>query len=280
MTLFHFFNCAALTFGPHAVYYKATPLSEYDTAGACIKAALVYLGTALVKEVLKALIGFLDVAGLYFAPGQEGLGIRTDPPQGSACTTTQAWTGRTPAPTPDLKPSWGPGPGPRSQTRPWRCEVDTFSESPIRIPNPILALGRRYLLRVPDPDPRPDPGAKRWAFADSLVHRLAPLWFGARGLEFTWDYLLRGLESNANLVFTVSLAALGSLMWLRKNKPAALVPFVYASAGLVATMPSITSYLQHGLHWNFSKVVGFELAASLVVAFVTWRLYNACQRPS
>lgn len=26
MTLFHFFNCAILTFGPHAVYYSATPL--------------------------------------------------------------------------------------------------------------------------------------------------------------------------------------------------------------------------------------------------------------
>lgn len=26
MTVFHFFNCAILTFGPHAVYYSATPL--------------------------------------------------------------------------------------------------------------------------------------------------------------------------------------------------------------------------------------------------------------
>lgn len=26
MTLFHFFNCAILTFGPHAVYFSATPL--------------------------------------------------------------------------------------------------------------------------------------------------------------------------------------------------------------------------------------------------------------
>ncbi|KAJ6940024.1 hypothetical protein NC651_006240, partial [Populus alba x Populus x berolinensis] len=87
MTLFHFFNCAILTFGPHAVYYSATPLSEYDTLGTSVKAALVYLGTALVKlvclatflkvsendsfdpyqELLKALIGFIDVAGLYFA---------------------------------------------------------------------------------------------------------------------------------------------------------------------------------------------------------------------
>lgn len=39
-----------------------------------------------------------------------------------------------------------------------------------------------------------------WAFADSVLHRLAPLWVGARGLEFTWDYLLQGLEANANLV--------------------------------------------------------------------------------
>ncbi|KAL2623357.1 hypothetical protein R1flu_003562 [Riccia fluitans] len=227
MTLFHFFNCAALTFGPHAVYYKATPLSEYDTAGSSIKAAIVYLGTTLIKlvclatflqgtetegfdfsqEVLKALIGFLDVAGLYFALTQ--LTYRNI-----------------------------------SQTHKFQA----------------VGLG--------------------WAFADSVVHRLAPLWFGARDLEFTWDYLLKGLESNANLVFTVSLAALGSLMWLRKNKPAALVPFIYASAGLVATMPSITSYLLRGLHWDLSKVVGFELAASLVVAFVTWRLYSACQRPS
>lgn len=39
-----------------------------------------------------------------------------------------------------------------------------------------------------------------WAFADSVLHRLAPLWVGARGLEFTWDYILQGLEANANLV--------------------------------------------------------------------------------
>lgn len=39
-----------------------------------------------------------------------------------------------------------------------------------------------------------------WAFADALLHRLAPLWVGAKGLEFTWEFLLQGLESNANLV--------------------------------------------------------------------------------
>lgn len=42
--------------------------------------------------------------------------------------------------------------------------------------------------------------AAGWAFADAVLHRLAPLWVGARGLEFTWDYILQGLEANANLV--------------------------------------------------------------------------------
>ncbi|KAL4330406.1 hypothetical protein AHAS_Ahas13G0396900 [Arachis hypogaea] len=39
-----------------------------------------------------------------------------------------------------------------------------------------------------------------WAFADSALYRLVPLWVDVRGLEFTWDYILHGLEANANLV--------------------------------------------------------------------------------
>ncbi|PIA52411.1 hypothetical protein AQUCO_01000346v1 [Aquilegia coerulea] len=190
MTVFHFFNCALLTFGPHAIYYSATPLSEYDTLGTCLKTAVVYLITALIKlvclatflkvtendsfdpyqELLKALIGFIDVAGLYYAMTQ--LTHRNI-----------------------------------SQTHKFQA----------------VGLG--------------------WAFADSVLHRLAPLWVGARGLEFTWEYILQGLEANANLVFTVSLASLGSLMWLRKNKPKALIPFIYACAGILATMPSITRFV-------------------------------------
>ncbi|KAL0438634.1 UNVERIFIED_CONTAM: hypothetical protein Slati_2346400 [Sesamum latifolium] len=227
MTIFHFFNCAILTFGPHAVYYSATPLSEYDTIGTSIRAAVVYLITALVKlvclatflnvsesdsfdpyqELLKALIGFIDVAGLYFALTQ--LAHRNI-----------------------------------SQNHKFQA----------------VGLG--------------------WAFADSVLHRLAPLWVGARGLEFTWDYILQGLEANANLVLSISLAALGSLMWLRKNKPKTLIPIIYACAGIVATMPSITSYLRQGLGWHFPKVVGFELFTSLAMAFISWQLFAACQRPS
>ncbi|KAM0951520.1 putative transmembrane protein [Dioscorea sansibarensis] len=227
MTVFHFFNCAILTFGPHAVYYSATPLSEYDTVGTCVKAAVVYLATALVKlvclatflkvpendnfdpyqELLKAMIGFIDVAGLYFALTQ-------------------------------------------------------LTHRNISQNHKFQAVGLG------------------WAFADSVLHRLAPLWIGARGLEFTWEYILQGLEANANLVLNLSLAALGSLMWLRKNKPKTLVPIIYAFAGILATMPSITSYLSRGLGWNFPEVVGFQLISSLVIAFFSWQLFSACQKPS
>ncbi|RVW50480.1 Transmembrane protein 147 [Vitis vinifera] len=190
MTVFHFFNCAILTFGPHAVYYSATPLDKYTCADLSMirlvllfKAALVYLGTALIKlvclatflnvsendsfdpyqELLKALIGFIDVAGLYFALTQ-------------------------------------------------------LTHRNISQNHKFQAVGLG------------------WAFADSVLHRLAPLWVGARGLEFTWDYILQGLEANANLVLSISLAALGSLMWLRKNKPRTLIPIIYICAGIVATM--------------------------------------------
>ncbi|KAG0450633.1 hypothetical protein HPP92_026635, partial [Vanilla planifolia] len=60
MTMFHFINCAILAFGPHAVYYSATPLSEHETLGTSIKAAVVYLLTTLAKLI--CLATFLKVS--------------------------------------------------------------------------------------------------------------------------------------------------------------------------------------------------------------------------
>eukprot|EP00897_Mesotaenium_endlicherianum_P007282 jgi/Mesen1/6582/ME000336S05801 len=233
MPILHAFNCAALAFGPHAVYYKATPLAEYDTFNAVIRSAAVYMATTLIKlvlwatflkvaedevtdgvgpydpyqEMLKAAIGCFDVAGLYYA-------------------LTQV----------------------------------TYRNISYNHKFQAVGLG--------------------WAVADSLVHRLAPFWVGARGMEFTWDFLLQAVESNAQLVLTISLAALGSLMWLRKNKPPAFVPLLWATSAFVVLLPSFVSYLKAQLLWDFPKIVGFELSAAAVVALVTWRIFAACQRPS
>ncbi|KAM6544155.1 hypothetical protein CsatB_008602 [Cannabis sativa] len=176
MTLFHFFNCAILTFGPHAVYYSATPLSEYDTLGTSIKSAIVYLITDLLKLV--CLATFLKV-------------LETD------------------------------------NFDPYQSTQRNISQN-----HKFQAVGLG------------------WAFADSVLHRLAPLWVGARGLEFTWDFILQGLEANANLVFSISLVALGSLIWLRKNKPKTLIPIIYACAVIVATMPSITRFAILSEAWD------------------------------
>lgn len=48
-------------------------------------------------------------------------------------------------------------------------------------------------------------------------------------------------------VLTVCLSGLGALMWLRKNKPAAIVPFVYAAAALIASMPFFVRYHNRGV---------------------------------
>ncbi|XP_022861382.1 transmembrane protein 147-like [Olea europaea var. sylvestris] len=244
MTMFHFFNCAILTFGPHAVYYSATPLSEYDTLGTSIKAAVVYLITALVKLV--CLATFLNVSESdSFDPYQVHLYLPVFP---FLCSY-------------------------HAKYLPLNHLVAVRLGTFIMLTNPILLLmgkisaGSISMLTG-------------WAFADSVLHRLAPLWVGARGLEFTWDYIFQGLEANANLVLSLSLAALGSLMWLRKNKPKTLIPIIYVCAGIVATMPSITSYLRRGLGWHLTKIVGFELFTSLVMAFISWQLFAACQKPS
>lgn len=231
MPFFHFFNCAALAFGPHVIYYKATPLSEYGTFYASLSAALVYMFTTLIKlilwatllrtseeegsdiigpfdayqELLKAVIGLVDIGGLYYALTQ-------------------------------------------------------VSYRNISYNHKFQAVGLG------------------WALADALVQKALPLWVGARGWEFTWDYILQAVESNASLVLTISLSALGSLMWLRKNKPPSLVPFIYSTAGVAASMPFLTSYVRKELGWDLFKVVGFELSAAAATALVTWRLFVACQR--
>ncbi|KAH8516512.1 hypothetical protein H0E87_004741 [Populus deltoides] len=213
MTLFHFFNCAILTFGPHAVYYSATPLSEYDTLGTSVKAALVYLGTALVKLV--CLATFLKVSeNDSFDPYQVFLL--------SVKTCILIWE------------------SPVANTA-YMQELLKALIGFIDVAGLYFALTQLTHRNISQNHKFQAVGLG-WAFADSVLHRLAPLWVGSRGLEFTWDYILQGLEANANLVLSISLAALGSLMWLRKNKPKTLIPIIYACAGIVATMPSITRF--------------------------------------
>ncbi|RZC09127.1 hypothetical protein D0Y65_015747 [Glycine soja] len=68
MTVFHFFNCAILTFGPHVVFYFTTPLSEYDTLRTSIKAAVVYLATTLVKLLFSRFRRMIGLIRIRYVP--------------------------------------------------------------------------------------------------------------------------------------------------------------------------------------------------------------------
>jgi hypothetical protein len=48
---------------------------------------------------------------------------------------------------------------------------------------------------------------------------------------------------------------------------------------LLNMLKHICSYLRRSLEWQTPKVVGFELFSSLVMAFISWQLFSACQRP-
>eukprot|EP00850_Spirogloea_muscicola_P022468 SM000296S11303 [mRNA] locus=s296:37848:40797:- [translate_table: standard] len=232
MTLLHFLSCAALAFGPHAVYYKATPLSEYGTWGASLKAAAVYAATTLLKlilwatfltvsddssgadartfnpqqELLKAAISFADLAGLYYA-------------------------------------------------------LTKVTHRNISFDHKFQAVGLG------------------WALADALVHHVAPLVASVRGLEFTWDQVLDSMETTPSLILTLSLAALASLVWLRKNKPPLVLPLIYMTIGLIGVQPLLMSFVQQELRWSHTRAVTIELLLAILAALLTTRLYYASQPP-
>lgn len=39
-----------------------------------------------------------------------------------------------------------------------------------------------------------------WAFAEAIISYLAPLWMGARGVEFSWANIQMGMRSNVGVV--------------------------------------------------------------------------------
>ena len=39
-----------------------------------------------------------------------------------------------------------------------------------------------------------------WSFAEAIGLYIVPLWSGARGMEFSWEYVQMGISSNISLV--------------------------------------------------------------------------------
>lgn len=64
---------------------------------------------------------------------------------------------------------------------------------------------------------------KGWSIAESILTRLAPLWFGATEIEFKWDYLILAAEGSISIIYFISFATFAWL-WTRNDLPSALLP--------------------------------------------------------
>ncbi|CAI5471393.1 unnamed protein product [Closterium sp. Yama58-4] len=155
MTYFHFFNCAALSFAPHLIFYKATPLSEYGTWTASLKAALVFFAAMLLKMILWAsLLPESDHDPALAAPS------RLDARQEA------------------LRAVIGAG-----------VDLAGMRYALVHVSHRNMAFEHKFQAV-----------GLGWALAESVSKRLVPLWVGAGGMEFKWDFLLDALSSNIELV--------------------------------------------------------------------------------
>lgn len=111
-----------------------------------------------------------------------------------------------------------------------------------------------------------------WSFGEALAKYLFPLWLGARGLEFSWEYIGMGVESNINLL--MNMGFIGAA-WLRSRSDleSAAVPVAYCVIAIFVCMPSITNFLRVmvGLSaWNAQLVrLGIGMCSGLLIkAFI------------
>uniref|UniRef100_A0A914WW20 BOS complex subunit TMEM147 n=1 Tax=Plectus sambesii TaxID=2011161 RepID=A0A914WW20_9BILA len=113
-----------------------------------------------------------------------------------------------------------------------------------------------------------------WATAESLASRLQPFWMGAKGPGFDWKYTQMGLESNLNLVFYMSVAALvwlwmrTDLQWQMKQATGALL--------LYATYRNfIYEILFHVVGLDSWTLLAVKMVLTLGVALSTVVIYGS-----
>jgi len=113
-----------------------------------------------------------------------------------------------------------------------------------------------------------------WSTGHFLLSRALPLWVGARGLQFDWQYMLTSLEGNFVLVQHLSQAAL-VLLWQRLP-PASPHRTLLASLALASVyapplLPALASALSAPtwLPLLLTALSSLTLAAASFAALVT-----------
>mmetsp|Transcript_9503 Transcript_9503/g.18008 ORF Transcript_9503/g.18008 Transcript_9503/m.18008 type:complete len:234 (+) Transcript_9503:34-735(+) len=103
-----------------------------------------------------------------------------------------------------------------------------------------------------------------WSMAESLVRNLIPLWIGASGTEFSWEYLQQGLEANTRLLLNIVLVA---SLWLRSRTDLEKsgVPVVWVAIGTHLLLPSFIQYLTVEHNTSFWVIIALRLAIGIAV---------------
>eukprot|EP00470_Lotharella_oceanica_P001243 CAMPEP_0170168568 /NCGR_PEP_ID=MMETSP0040_2-20121228/1555_1 /TAXON_ID=641309 /ORGANISM="Lotharella oceanica, Strain CCMP622" /LENGTH=177 /DNA_ID=CAMNT_0010406839 /DNA_START=229 /DNA_END=762 /DNA_ORIENTATION=+ len=115
-----------------------------------------------------------------------------------------------------------------------------------------------------------------WACAEALVHYLIPLWIGARDVEFSWDYIEMGVQSNINLILHL---ASSTVVWLGMRNDLDPMAFmvVIVSCFCQLILSSVGNYMKLNLQHASSTILAMRFSCAavlLTVAWVNFRLYS------
>ncbi|KYR00319.1 hypothetical protein DLAC_03062 [Tieghemostelium lacteum] len=123
-----------------------------------------------------------------------------------------------------------------------------------------------------------------WSFASTAMMRLAQLWMGALGQEFSWQYTLDSVESNFKILQDLSMVALTYLVFKvnqqqSKKKDSNVssnlsLSTVYILLAGFMLYPIVNSYLEHIVQMEPIQILLTNGIYSVSIAFLTKNLID------
>merc|ERR1719445_406987 len=114
-----------------------------------------------------------------------------------------------------------------------------------------------------------------WTLAESCFY-LVPLWLGARGMEFSWEYFGMGLQANIDMLLHMSFIA---AVWLRTRNDLGQKSMM-ATLSVIAIhilLPSTKKYMDKVLEqgaWQIKCVIFVIALSSCVTMRYLLKLYQ------
>jgi len=233
MAMLHFMNCMLLTFGPLIVLYRSSKLFEERALRSCTFAGFGFAATQIIKIFVMATFLPTPTEAVAVAASVAASSITTPP-----FHLTQ--------------------------------ELMKTAVNVIEYFGVKMTLEGKHLAKY-EHHVRVLAVGLGWTFAESLILYLIPLWMGARGMEFEWEYVEMGVASNISLLLHIGFAG---LVWLRtrtdisQSSKKLLLPALITY--LVLPLPlSYLEKVQFVSHWD---LLALRLVTGLVLGILTKNL--------